>query len=176
METHEEAPPDNQLRREASKASTAHPGDDEPQPHLTITKSLEHAPKRQIAIVVFVSLAQAVQMYPYGAGVASAFSVATSFLNDTERSTQVVPLGAEARISADAAWVAASYPLTQGTFVLMGGRLGEVLGHKKVLMVACTWWLIWTLVCGFAPNLISLCVFRALSGIGGGMITCVYFH
>ena len=174
MDTRQEALSNEQLQRQISKAPTAHPDDDEQlHPHLTVTKSLEHAPKRQIAIVVFVSLAQFIQMYPYGAGIASALSVATSFRNNSERSTQVVPPGAEASISAEAAWIAASYPLTQGTFVLMGGRLGEVFGHKRVLMVACSWWLIWSLVCGFAPSLITLCIFRALSGVGGGMMTYV---
>jgi hypothetical protein len=174
MDTTQEAPAHQQLQREASKASTVHADNDgQLHPHLTVTKSLEHAPKRQIAIIVFVSLAQFIQMYPYGAGIGSALSVATSFRNDSDRSTQIVPSGSFASISAEAGWIAASYPLTQGTFVLMGGRLGAVFGHKKMLMVACSWWLIWSLICGFAPNLIALCVFRALSGVGGGMMTYV---
>ena len=55
--------------------------------------------------------------------------------------------------------------------MLMGGRMGAIFGHKRVLMAACAWWLIWQLVTGFAPNVITLCVFRGLSGMGGGFIT-----
>jgi MFS family permease len=173
METREETPSEPHLKRESSQASTTipPPGDEELHPHLTITKSLEQTPKRQIAIVIFVSLAQFVQMYPYGAGIASALSIATSFYYGTDKSTQVIAPPARSSIAGGAAWIAASYPLTQGTFVLMGGRLGAVYGHKIILMVACAWWLIWQLVTGFAPNLITLCVFRGLSGIGGGFMT-----
>lgn len=137
----------------------------------SIAASMQSQPKRQLAIMVFVNLAQLVQMYPYGSGISTAFSIATSLYYGVQSSTQVIPPEVEAQITHNAAWIAAAYPLTQGTFVLMGGRLGEVYGHKTVLMGACAWWLIWNLVSGFAPSLITLCVFRGLSGIGGGLIT-----
>ncbi|KAF2158714.1 hypothetical protein M409DRAFT_71505 [Zasmidium cellare ATCC 36951] len=121
--------------------------------------------------MIFVNLAQLIQMYPYGSGISSAVSIATSLYYNVQTSTQIIPPEAEAQITHDAAWIAAAYPLTQGTFVLMGGRLGEVYGHKTVLMGACAWWLVWNLVAGFAPGVITLCVFRGLSGIGGGLIT-----
>lgn len=138
---------------------------------ITITESLQEAPKRQLAIMVFVALTQMVQMYPYSAGITGAYSIATSFHYDSQESTQIIPESARKSIAGDAAWIAASYPLTQGTFVLMGGRMGDIYGHKVMLMGACAWWWIWQLACGFAPNLIALCCFRGLSGIGGGFIT-----
>lgn len=52
----------------------------------------------------------------------------------------------------------------------MGGRLGEVYGHKKMLMAGAVWWLIWHLASGFAPDVISLCIFRGLAGVGGGFL------
>jgi MFS family permease len=109
---------------------------------------------RKNIFMVFVVLTQLVQMVPFGAGINSSLSIARS-LGATET---------------EAAWIAASYPLTQGTFVLMGGRLAAVLGHKKVMVVGCTWWVIWSLGSGFANNIIALSFMRGLTGIGGALM------
>ncbi|KAH7324920.1 major facilitator superfamily domain-containing protein [Stachybotrys elegans] len=93
-------------------------------------------------------------MIPYGAGINSAL--------DIGRQLGVSP--------GESAWIVAAYPLTQGTFVLMGGRIGAIYGHKNTVAVAGVWWVIWTLVSGFMTNVISLSVMRALSGIGGAFI------
>jgi MFS family permease len=100
-------------------------------------------------------LTQLVQMIPFGAGINSSLPIAKS-------------LGAS---SIQATWIAASYPLTQGTFVLIGGRLGAVYGHKNSLAVGWAWWVIWPLGSGFANNIIALSFLRGLTGIGGGMLT-----
>lgn len=52
----------------------------------------------------------------------------------------------------------------------MGGRLGQIYGHKTVLMVAGVWWVIFTLASGFTRSLIALCTLRALTGIGGAFM------
>ncbi|KAJ9134112.1 Major facilitator superfamily [Pleurostoma richardsiae] len=67
-------------------------------------------------------------------------------------------------------WAAASYPLTQGTFVLVSGRLGAVYGHRNVLGIGAIWLVIWSLVNGFCTSFVSFNVARALSGIGGALI------
>jgi MFS family permease len=60
--------------------------------------------------------------------------------------------------------------LTQGTFVLVGGRVGAIYGHKNAVLVAGVVWVIFHLVAGFMRNLVALCVMRALAGIGGAFI------
>jgi MFS family permease len=62
------------------------------------------------------------------------------------------------------------YRLTQGAFVLMGGRLGAVYGHKITVIVAGVLWVIFHLVSGFMKSVITLSVMRGLSGIGGALI------
>jgi MFS family permease len=62
------------------------------------------------------------------------------------------------------------FRLTQGAFILPGGRLGAIYGHKKVLVFGAVIWMACTLASGFAPNLITLCILRALTGIGGGIM------
>ncbi|KAI0149629.1 MFS general substrate transporter [Hypoxylon sp. NC0597] len=67
-------------------------------------------------------------------------------------------------------WVGASYPLTQGTFVLVSGRFGAVYGHKNMLLLGSLFLIIFTFVCGFCNNFIAFNVMRAMSGIGGAFI------
>jgi MFS family permease len=62
------------------------------------------------------------------------------------------------------------YRLTQGTFVLIGGRLGAIYGHKSTVVIAGIFWVIFQLVAGFMRGVISLSVMRALSGVGGGLM------
>ncbi|XXH05336.1 hypothetical protein Hte_011762 [Hypoxylon texense] len=67
-------------------------------------------------------------------------------------------------------WIGASYPLTQGTFVLVSGRFGAVYGHKNMLLLGSLFLIIFTLACGFCNNFIAFNVMRAMSGIGGAFI------
>ncbi|KAI1764709.1 MFS general substrate transporter [Hypoxylon sp. FL1150] len=67
-------------------------------------------------------------------------------------------------------WIGASYPLTQGTFVLVSGRFGAVYGHKNMLLLGSLCLIVFTLACGFCNSFIAFNVMRALSGIGGAFI------
>lgn len=70
-----------------------------------------------------------------------------------------------------AAWIAAAYPLTQGAFVLVTGRIGAVYGHKNILFVGGIWWILWTLITGFCTqSIISFAIARAFSGIGAAIV------
>lgn len=60
--------------------------------------------RRQNLLLLFMSLSQLVQMVPVGVGINSGFVIGAA-------------LGASAIQSV---WVVASYPLTQGSFVLIG--------------------------------------------------------
>ena len=60
--------------------------------------------------------------------------------------------------------------MTQGAFVLIGGRFGDVYGHKNVLLAGAVWWIIFSLVSGFARSLVVLSLFRGLTGVGGAFI------
>ncbi|KAL2858302.1 MFS general substrate transporter [Aspergillus pseudodeflectus] len=93
-------------------------------------------------------------MVPYGAGINACFDIAED-------------IGATPH---QATWIVASYPLTQGAFILMGGRVGAIYGHKNTVVAAGGWWVIFHLISGFMRNIISLSVMRALSGIGGAFM------
>lgn len=52
----------------------------------------------------------------------------------------------------------------------MGGRLGMMYGHKKIVLIAGAFWVLFSLISGFMRNFIALCVMRGLTGIGGAFM------
>lgn len=47
-------------------------------------------------------------------------------------------------------WLIAAYSLTVGSFILISGRLGDVFGYKKMMIIGYLWFSLWSLVCGLA--------------------------
>lgn len=109
---------------------------------------------RENLFMIFITLTQLVQMIPLGAGINSSLAIGKA-------------LGAS---NIQSVWIVASYPLTQGSFVLIGGRLGAVYGHKNIFTLGSVWWVLWALCGGFSNNLVAMCFMRALCGIGGGLM------
>lgn len=66
------------------------------------------------------------------------------------------------------AWFVAGYSLTVGTFIMFSGRLGDVFGHKRMLIIGYCWFSLWSLVSGLSVfSGFKLAVFaRVLQGIG----------
>ncbi len=60
--------------------------------------------------------------------------------------------------------------LTQGTFVLISGRLGAIYGHQKMLLIGGFFLSLCTILNGFATNFEMFIALRALAGIGGGLL------
>ncbi|KAF9987382.1 hypothetical protein BGZ75_000692 [Mortierella antarctica] len=65
-------------------------------------------------------------------------------------------------------WVSSAYALAYGAFLLLGGRLGDLFGHRNIYMLGVTWFSIWAIVNGFAKDPIMMSVGRALQGMGAG--------
>ncbi|OGM43956.1 aminotriazole resistance protein [Aspergillus bombycis] len=66
----------------------------------------------------------------------------------------------------DLQWIISAYSITFGAFLLLGGRGGDLFGHHRVLLFGMSFFALFTMVCGLAPNFIGLVVARALQGIG----------
>ena len=47
-------------------------------------------------------------------------------------------------------WLIAGYSLTIGTFILIGGRLGDEFGNKKIFVIGMAWYSLWSLVAGLS--------------------------
>ncbi|SCV47136.1 related to aminotriazole resistance protein [Fusarium fujikuroi] len=66
-------------------------------------------------------------------------------------------------------WMAASYPLTQGAFVLVTGRLGAIYGHSQLTLLGCAIFTLFSLINAFTKTYDSFIAMRALTGVGGGI-------
>lgn len=61
--------------------------------------------------------------------------------------------------------------MTQGTFVLMSGRLGDVYGHRKLLLGGGAWLVLCAFLSAFChENFFAFVTMRALAGVGGACI------
>ena len=70
-------------------------------------------------------------------------------------------------------WVVNAYMLTFGGFLLLGGRLGDLYGHRKLFLLGLTLFTIASLACGLANSQALLIVARAVQGLGGAVVSAV---
>jgi EmrB/QacA subfamily drug resistance transporter len=70
-------------------------------------------------------------------------------------------------------WVFNAYLLTCGGFLLLGGRLGDLYGHRHVFMVGIVLFTGASLACGLAGTQLTLVAARAVQGIGGAIVDAV---
>jgi EmrB/QacA subfamily drug resistance transporter len=68
-------------------------------------------------------------------------------------------------------WVISAYALVFGGFLLLGGRLADILGRRGVFMVGLVIFSLGSLLCGLAWSETSLIGSRALQGLGAATIT-----
>ncbi len=68
-------------------------------------------------------------------------------------------------------WVISAYSLVFGGFLLLGGRLADLLGRRRVFMVGLVIFSIGSLLCGLAWSEGSLIAARALQGLGAATIS-----
>ena len=70
-------------------------------------------------------------------------------------------------------WVVNAYMLTFGGFLLLGGRLGDLYGHRRVFLLGLTLFTLASLGCGLAGSREVLVAARAIQGLGGAVVTSV---
>ncbi|PSK87571.1 EmrB/QacA subfamily drug resistance transporter [Limimaricola soesokkakensis] len=68
-------------------------------------------------------------------------------------------------------WVVAAYILSFALFLLPAGRLGDVVGQRRMFVIGVTVFTIASALCGLAPGIGSLVAARVLQGLGGAMMT-----
>ncbi len=66
-------------------------------------------------------------------------------------------------------WVITAYAITFGGFLLLGGRLADVLGRRRVFLTGIVVFTLSSALSGLAWSAASLVVFRALQGAGGAL-------
>src|SRR5207248_7507749 len=67
-------------------------------------------------------------------------------------------------------WVITAYAIIFGGTLLLGGRLADLLGRRRMLVAGLALFALSSLLCGFAWSSGSLVGFRALQGLGGALL------
>jgi MFS family permease len=65
---------------------------------------------------------------------------------------------------ADLEWISAAYTLAMAASLLLGSRLGDVLGRRRVLLVGIAGFIVASSLCALAPSPDALIASRALQG------------
>ena len=71
------------------------------------------------------------------------------------------------------AWVVNAYLLTFGGFLLLGGRLGDLFGHRRLFVGGIALFTLASLACGLGDIQGMLVAARAVQGFGGAVVSAV---
>ena len=71
------------------------------------------------------------------------------------------------------AWVVNAYLLTYGGCLLLGGRLGDLFGHRRLFIAGIALFTLSSLVCGLSTTKGLLIAARAVQGVGGAVASAV---
>src|SRR5437763_7548398 len=71
------------------------------------------------------------------------------------------------------AWVVNAYLLTFGGFLLLGGRLGDLYGPRRLFLAGIALFTLSSLACGLATSQAFLVTARAVQGLGGAVASAV---
>jgi EmrB/QacA subfamily drug resistance transporter len=71
------------------------------------------------------------------------------------------------------AWVVNAYLLTYGGFLLLGGRLGDLFGHRRLFLIGITVFTLASLACGLSTTQWMLVSARTVQGLGGAVASAV---
>src|SRR5438034_1673225 len=70
-------------------------------------------------------------------------------------------------------WVVNAYMLTYGGFLLLGGRLGDLFGHRRLFLYGIAIFTAASLACGLSGSQALLVGARAVQGLGGAVVSAI---
>ncbi len=70
-------------------------------------------------------------------------------------------------------WVLNAYLLTFGGFLLLGGRLGDLYGQRRLFLAGLLVFTVTSLACGLSQTQFELIAARAVQGVGGAVVAAV---
>jgi EmrB/QacA subfamily drug resistance transporter len=75
------------------------------------------------------------------------------------------------KTDAELQWVITAYALAFGGFLLLGGRLADLYGRRKLFLAGVVVFALASLAAGLAQNSLQIIIFRALQGLGGALLS-----
>lgn len=103
---------------------------------------------------------------------ASMFLVA---LDQTIVSTALGRIVEEFNAYSSLTWVVTAYLVTTTLTVPIAGKLSDLVGRRRILLIGVAVFVAGSLLSGLSTNITELILWRALQGIGGGIITANAF-
>lgn len=70
-------------------------------------------------------------------------------------------------------WVVNAYMLSYSGFLLLGGRLGDLYGHRRLFLAGIVLFTLASLACGLSTTQWMLIAARAVQGLGGAVVSAV---
>src|SRR5436190_10477681 len=70
-------------------------------------------------------------------------------------------------------WVVNAYMLTYGGFLLLGGRLGDLYGARRLFLSGVALFTLSSLACGVSMSQSMLVTARAVQGLGGAVVSAI---
>jgi MFS family permease len=67
-------------------------------------------------------------------------------------------------------WLVISYTLTHASLLLVFGRIGDMIGHRRIFLAGTAWSGLAFVLCGAAPSYGWLLTARCLQGFGAGLV------
>ncbi|CAG8558683.1 2403_t:CDS:2, partial [Dentiscutata heterogama] len=114
------------------------------------------------------SILHGVELFLVSFGLACAIFLAA--LDQTIVSTALPAIVSDFNGLNQIAWVATSYLLTSTSFSPIYGKLSDIFGRKTTFLFSIFIFELGSLLCGVANNMVSMIIYRAIAGIGGGGI------
>lgn len=68
-------------------------------------------------------------------------------------------------------WIVAGYTLSFGLVLIVGGRLGDTLGRRKLFLFGLTVFVVTSAACGLVTTAPALAIMRLAQGIGAGFLS-----
>jgi EmrB/QacA subfamily drug resistance transporter len=94
------------------------------------------------------------------------FTIVSISVTTIQHDLSLSPTGAQ--------WTVTAYALATAATVALGGRLGDIIGHKRVVVIGVIVFATASLLCGLTPDTSIaepwLIVFRAIQGLGGALL------
>ena len=83
-------------------------------------------------------------------------------------------IGADLKVDGpNLAWVVNAYLVPFGGLLLLAGRLGDILGPRRILLAGLIVFTAASLLCGLAQDILVLIIARFLQGVGGALASSV---
>lgn len=73
------------------------------------------------------------------------------------------------------AWVGSGYLLATAVTIPVFGRMGDLFGRKRLILISVLVVALCSIACGLAQSMLQLVIARTLQGIGGGMMIATAF-